>query len=170
MKDGQVIGYKIADDLNSISFECRGGLSRTFDLRLVHEQNLKRAAAVGFAQVRIVDAAAVPRADADGNLIPEAERTQRKWQNMMRLVEHYESGTDQWNLRQAAAPRQTNLADIRVALAKFGVEDAKIAGMDDEKLKHLAKSKAIALILLEMAQERVSGLADADELLEELMG
>ena len=40
----------------------------------VHAANIKRAAYVGFGQVRIVDAAAIGTTDAKGRVVPEIER------------------------------------------------------------------------------------------------
>lgn len=169
MKDNQSIKYTIAADFKSIRFERRGGVQRTFDLTRVHADNLARAVAVGFAQVRIIDAAAVGRADKEGRLIPEAERLQMKWDRMCRLIEHYESGSPEWNLRQTQAPKATKLDDIRLALKRLGVPEEKIDGLDDAKLKELARGKRVAETLLEIERERLTVREDADGLLDELM-
>lgn len=170
MKDNQSIKYTISPDNLSITFERRGGLQRTFDLRSVHPDNLARAVAVGFAQVRIVDAAAVGRADKDGNIIPEAERLEMKWERMLRLIEHYESGSPEWNLKVRAAQRTTKLDDIRQALSRLGVAADKIAVLADDKLRELAKGKRVAEQILEIERERLSDRTDADGLLDELIG
>lgn len=172
MKDGQTISYKIADDAKSIRFECKSGLSRVFNLNAVHQKNLERACAVGFAQVRIVDAAAVGRADKEGNIIPEFERVQMKWDRMMRLIEHYESGTEEWNLKgtgRTARPKGPNFADIREALRRLGIVEEKISGLGEDKLKELAGSKRVAEKMLEIEKERLTDRADADGMLDELM-
>lgn len=172
LKDGQQIRYEISADSRTVTFYRRGGM-RVFSIDKVHEDNQRRACAVGFAQVRITDAAAIGRADKDGRIIPEAERTEMKWARMMRLVEHYESGTAEWNLRstpRAARLKGPSMEDIREALRQIGISEARIGGLDDERLKVLATGKTVAEKLLEIERERIVDSAGAEELLEELMG
>ena len=97
MKENQHVMPIIADDFSTVTFKVRGHDDLVLHMDKIHPDNLRRAACAGFAQVRIVDAAAVPAADKDGNIIPGDERVAMKHERMARLVNHYESGTPEWS-------------------------------------------------------------------------
>ncbi len=96
MKENQHVQPIIAEDFKSVMFKTRGHADLTLHMDKISDRNKERAACVGFAQVRIVDAAAIPVARKDGSIIPEAERIEMKYTKMRELIEFYETGTEDW--------------------------------------------------------------------------
>ena len=74
MKDNQQIKPVVSEDFSKVTFEMRGMEDLVLDMGALHPDVLKRAAAVGMAQVRIIDAAAVSRDDGAGGVRSVAER------------------------------------------------------------------------------------------------
>lgn len=70
----------------------------TLNLQKVHPVNLGRALVYGFNQ-RLPDGAAIGLTDKEGDIIPAEERTRMKWEKMVALRDHYESGTAEWSRR-----------------------------------------------------------------------
>lgn len=98
MKSNQQIEPKIADDFLSVSFALADGQPDiVLDMTKLHPDIIRRAACVGMAQVRIVDAAAIPMQDKDGNIIPKEKRLEMKRDRMQTLVDHYMTGTSEWS-------------------------------------------------------------------------
>jgi hypothetical protein len=77
----------------AIRFNVRGAGFVDFNLQKVHAANRDYAALHGFIQ-RISDGAAMSRDSTNGAPASPAD----KLAAMERLVEHYESGSDQWRL------------------------------------------------------------------------
>lgn len=103
MKSNQMVEPTIAEDFSSVSFVVRGKDTLTLDMGKLHADILKRAACVGMAQVRIVDAAAIARADKSGKVRTAAEMVDLKWERMAALIAHYETGTAEWSrIREAS--------------------------------------------------------------------
>lgn len=97
LKDNQQVKPVIDMDAGQVQFHVRGfDEPLVLEMEKLHPDIIKRAAMVGMAQVRIVDAAAVGVADDDGNIIPAEERIRMKYDNMKALIDHYQTGTDQW--------------------------------------------------------------------------
>lgn len=98
MKTNQQVDPVIANDFLSVRFDINdGGAPLTLDMTKIHPDVIRRAACVGFAQVRIVDAAAIGAADKSGAIIPTAERLAMKRARMADLIAHYETGTAEWS-------------------------------------------------------------------------
>lgn len=102
MKDNQMISPNIADDFNSVTFEIKGQPSLVLDMTKLHPDVVRRAACVGMAQVRIIDAAAVSRADSDGTVRTPREMLELKRTKMAELIDHYMTGTSEWNRKRGA--------------------------------------------------------------------
>lgn len=97
-----------------------------FDMGKAHPDMIARAALVGFAQVRIVDAAAVERQDDDGNVRPEAEMLRLKRERMAALIAHIESGTAEWGRKASGNGGGKSLTIEAIARVKgIGYDDAK---------------------------------------------
>jgi hypothetical protein len=97
MKSNQMVEPVIDVAAGTVTFNVRGHDSLTLHMDKVHADNVRRAAFVGFAQVRIVDAAAVGLSDQDGKIIPAGIRDKMKFDRMAALIAHYESGTPEWS-------------------------------------------------------------------------
>lgn len=95
-KSNSIITSVYDEERNVIKFTVLGQGDVELDLNKVAESNMRRAAIHGWNQ-RIPDAAAIGRADAEGEIIPETERTRMKFERMNDLCRHYESGTEEWN-------------------------------------------------------------------------
>lgn len=87
----------IAEDFSSVSFEVATMPTLTLDMGKLHADIVRRAACVGMAQVRIVDAAAVSRTKKDGTLRTKEEMIAVKHARMADLIAHYETGTAEWS-------------------------------------------------------------------------
>lgn len=79
-----------------IAFAIEGIGDQTLDLTKVHPDHHTRALARGWYE-RFKDAAAVNRADVDGNIISKAEHSRIKYERINDLAIHYESGTADWS-------------------------------------------------------------------------
>ncbi len=102
MKDNQMISPIISDDFNIVTFEIKGQPSLILNMSKLHPDVVRRAACVGMAQVRIIDAAAVSRADSDGTIRTSSEMLELKRSKMADLIDHYMTGTSEWNRKRAA--------------------------------------------------------------------
>jgi len=95
-KANSIITSAYNAERNTITFTVLGYGDVELDLNKVSAENFARAAIHGFNQ-RIPDAAAIGTLDADGNVIPKAERTRIKYERMNDLCRFYESGTTEWS-------------------------------------------------------------------------
>lgn len=105
MKSNQQVEPIIADDFSSVTFKVEGHPDLVLDMNKLSPEIVRRAACVGMAQVRIVDAAAIGAADKAGNIIPKDERIAKKHAQMAALIAHYESGTTEWSRVKTAGPK-----------------------------------------------------------------
>lgn len=169
MKDNQSVKPIINIAENSIIFEVRNHTPLRLDMTKVHKDNVLRAAFVGMAQQRIVDAAAVSVSDSKGNIRNAAERDELKYNRMKALIEHYESGSELWSPRVAAVPKVDESQLIREALIRCNVAQSKVEAMDKEALMKLAGAKAVIEMMLKIKSERIVARVGADEALEELL-
>ena len=67
---------------------------------------------------RVKDMAAIERQQRDGSVITVTEAMRRE--AVKTGIDHYESGTDQWNLKASARPAPQNAVILAIA-AKMGV-------------------------------------------------
>lgn len=156
MKSNQMVEPTIADDFSSVRFDVKGMSTLTLDMGKLHADIVRRAACVGMAQVRIVDAAAVSRTDKSGKLRTEAEMIALKHERMSALIEHYETGTADWSRVKATGERGGYLfealcemyegkqtpAQIREFLDNLSGKEEAALREDDEVAPIIAKIKA----------------------------
>ena len=180
MKDNQHVQPVIAEDYSSVTFKTRGHADIVLDMTKVHPDLIRRAAAVGFAQVRIVDAAAVGMTDDEGNIIPEDERIEMKYERMAALVAHYMTGTSEWSRRgegTGGGKSVTIEAIARIRGIDYDTAKAQVAdyakkkfGDDTKKcLAFLRQGERVAAAIAAIRAERApKPKVDADKALSEL--
>lgn len=118
MKANQQVQPIINELANTVTFAIGdGGEPLVLDMNKVHASIVARAALVGMAQVRIVDAAAVSATDKEGNIRSNAERMALKRARMAALIAHYESGSDQWTIRAAGGGSAPDIGITMEAIA-----------------------------------------------------
>lgn len=191
MKTNQTISHAYDPISKIITFTVIGHPLIKLHMTKVHPEIVERLAAVGAAQVRVIDAAAIGRTDREGRIIPEAERTALKVANMRAIIEHLESGTNQWERKaRKAGPVEDSIGLVREAIANVlgcgfvDVEDKLAALVASRKLpdgspmypttdvaaRSLAKSEKVAAEILRLKAAAITPAADADGLLADLMG
>lgn len=179
MKTNQHVQPIIADDFSTVTFKVKAHDDIILTMSKLHPSIIMKAAAVGMAQVRIVDRAAVPVADEFGKVIPEAERLELKYTRMASLVAHYETGSPEWAPTQTGgggksitleAIAQIKGVDYETAQA-YVAEYAK-AKFDGDTKKTLAFLREGKAVQEKMAEIRAASLpkakVDADAALDEL--
>jgi len=157
-------------------FNVLGAGKVELDLTKVHSDILERAAIHGLKQ-RISDAAALP-CDTETGLPATALE---KYENLSKLVEHYNSGTGEWNrTRVAGEGKGPNAAKTLTAIANvYKLADTDAAKVYVEKTavkRGIEYSEALALwrssdkIKEELARMAAAtpSKVNADELLGEL--
>lgn len=180
MKENQHVMPVIADDFSSVTFRVKGHSDIVLDMGKLHPDVVRRAAAVGFAQVRIVDAAAVGMTDDEGNILPEADRIAMKHANMLALVEHYQTGTAEWSrvgggggggrsitIEAISRVKGISYDDAKAMIARHA--DTMHKGDTKKALAHLRGAKAVSEAILAIRAERApAAKVDADAALDEL--
>lgn len=174
IREGSVLAVVVDETSNSIVFNVRGAApdggskSITLNLSQVHPDNIAYAALHGFKQ-RCGDAAALSRNAETGKPASPAD----KFDAVARLVEHYNSGSNEWNLRGAAGERTGGeLGLLARAIAELRGKDV-IAVRDWLKTKTDAERKALAISpaikpLMDAYRAEAAATIDADEMLAEL--
>lgn len=160
----------------ALAFDVLGAGRVTFDPTKAHPDMRAYAEIHGWGQ-RIVDAAALGRDDETGKPASPAEKMAR----MQRVVDHYESGTDQWRLDARAGGGQSivvlayqrhgNIATYD--MAKAAIERRAVARGEtyDAYLRIVAAIPAIQDAIIAIQRERLpEARLDADEELAALNG
>lgn len=179
MKDNQQIKPVVSEDFTKVTFEMRGMQDLVLDMSKLHPDVIKRAACVGMAQVRIIDAAAVSRADADGNVRTAAEMLTLKRERMEALVAHYMTGTDEWTQKRAAGGGTKDTSGITLQAMRRVWPDKDCEGLAfkletkrgisrKEAYAEFAKTKEVAAAIAAIKAERAT--VSADDLLDEMEG
>lgn len=177
MKDNQQINPIVAEDGMSIEFQLRGMPSLKFDLRKVSEINRNRAAAVGFADVRIVNAAAISRNAPDGSVRSPTEMLKLKREKMEALIQHYESGTTEWRVKRTSGgtSRDTSGITLQAMQRVWPDKDCEALAFRLEQKRGIsrreayaefAKTKQVAEAIAAIKAERAT--VDSDDLLAEM--
>lgn len=180
-KTNSVITSRHDTERNVLVFTVLGEGDVELDLNKVHADNMARAAIHGFNQ-RIPDAAAIGVTDAEGNVIPKAERTRIKYERMNDLCRHYESGTAEWSRKGDGSGGGRSITVEAIARVK-GVDYATADGMVDrhagavcggdrkKALAFLATGTKVAAAIVDIRNERAAAKGvsvDADAELEKL--
>lgn len=177
MKENQQINPVVAEDGMSITFQLRGMEPLRLDLRKVSEINRNRAAAVGFADVRIVNAAAISRNAPDGSIRSAAEMLKMKREKMEALIQHYESGTTDWRMKRASGGENRDTSGITLQAMKRVWPDKDCEALAwrleqkrgisrREAYAEFAKTKQVAEAIAAIKAERAT--VDSDDLLAEM--
>lgn len=161
-KSNSVITHEIESD-GIIVFNVLGAGKISFDLASVNAANKLQAMTHGFIQ-RISDAAAISRDPETGKPATPEE----KFEAMLRLVKHYESGASEWRIAGVGGvARSSVLLDAMVQLYPTRTRDdlkAWLGAKSKTQRAALARSSRVAPIIAAMTP--VSG--DADAMLDEL--
>jgi primosomal protein N' len=103
-----------------LRFTFDGAPDLVFDPAKAHAAVREQAQMHGWLQ-RLGDAGAIDREQKDGTVLKVTDAMRRE--RIAALVAHYESGTDQWNLRAPAAPRlNPQITALAAALGKTYAE------------------------------------------------
>jgi len=169
-----------ADWVNGkLQFLFRDGRVIVFDPAEVHADNRARAEQHGWEQ-RLADSMALEFA----KIADRGERSKAKRERLERLIEHYRSGSSEWNVARAAGAGGGSRFDpglVVQALAQvrgWSVEkaDARVAVLAmtkeverDELLKTLASEPKIAAEMAAIKAARAKPAVDASALLDALM-
>ena len=180
MKDNQQIKPVISESFDKVTFEMRGMQDLVLDMTKLHPDIIKRAACVGMAQVRIIDAAAVSRADADGNVRSAGEMLTLKRERMEALIDHYMTGTAEWTQKRAAgggAAKDTSGITLQAMRRVWPDKDCEGLAFKletkrgisrKEAYAEFAKTKEVAAAIAAIKAERST--MSADDLLDEMEG
>jgi len=170
-----VIAHRTSEDMSFIEWTVKGAGTLRLTVNKLHEKIHARAAIHGMVQ-RVSDAAAIPRDTKTG----KSATPQEKFNAMAQLVNHYESGSAEWNRKGGErGPRElTGAALLRAALELWQPE--KGATKIQEFVKGLKQSQIAALLGSAELKEQVEKArseelkrqtteeVDAEELLSEL--
>lgn len=181
MKENQQVKPIIDVEARTVTFKYAGGLpDSVFHLDKAHKDNVIRAALVGYAQTRLVDAAAIGMEDEDGNIIPKDQRVAMKRAAIEELISHYETGTSEWSrkgtggggfgsitLEAIARVKGIEYAEAEAMVKKYA--EAKFGGDTKKTLAELRKGEQVSKAILAIRAERMPApKADADAMLDEL--
>ena len=178
MKDNQQIKPVISDDLSTVTFEVRGKAPLVLEMGKLHPDILRRAACVGMAQVRIIDAAAVSRDDGAGGVRSPEEMLTLKYERMEALVAHYMTGTGEWNRARAGGGAKDTSGITLQAMRRVWPDRDPEALISATMAKRSIERKA-ALALFAGTKEIIAAIAaikaerssvDADSLLDDIAG
>ena len=174
MREGSILAVVMDEENNQIVFNVKGaapdggGKSITLDINKMHPVAVAYAALHGMKQ-RIADMAALSRNTETGLAATAAD----KFNALARGVEHYMSGTPEWNLRQSAGERTSGeLGLLARAIAQIkGKEVLEVR--DWLKTKTEAERKALAIApaikpLMDEFRAESAADVDAEGMLEEL--
>lgn len=176
IKSNQIISTEIVGDI--ITFTVRGAGKAVFDTARASEACRERAQMHGWVQ-RISDAAAQARDPETGASASPTE----KLAAMARLVEHYESGVEEWALRAAggaggegsegslviravARMQQTDTATIRARAERVAEQKRLTVAV---VLRRWAQLPDVKLAMDAIRSENAPTI-DADELADEIAG
>ena len=99
-RENAVFEVKIDQATNTVAFKVVGnGNIHTLHMDKVHSANVAYAALHGMKQ-RCVDNSAINRADKDGKVRAPEEQARLREEALVAMIEHYESGTERWNVRE----------------------------------------------------------------------
>ena len=110
---GNLVKFTFEEDVPPLTFDC------------TKMSGANRAYAIPFAMChRLGDMAAIPKSDKDGNVRVVTEAMRRA--EIAAGIAHYESATDEWNLKASSRPIAQNPVWLKLA-EKRGVSYEVIA-------------------------------------------
>lgn len=145
------IAHKIEGQL--VKFAVKGAGDLVLDLAKVNSANRARAELHGFVQ-RISDAAAMARDSKTG----ASATPQQKFEAMKRLVEHYESGSEEWSPARSTEgvgrPKVDRDKELLAVALGIHAKD-KDTGTIAQFVQGLKKEQVTALLVSEQLKEAV---------------
>lgn len=176
-KSNSVITHTVNAEEQTITFHVVGCEPLVFDVKKVSDAVGERAMLHGFIQ-RVSDAAAISRNRDTG----QPATPQDKRDAMAVLVEHYESGTEDWARRREAGAGPDTGITLQAIMDVFKTDAAGARGMIaslaerrsitvNEARAVFASAKEVAARIAQLKADRAekSGI-DAAGLLDELTG
>lgn len=171
-KSNSIVTHEV-DANGVITYTVLGVGELTFDRNKAAAESRLRAETHGWIQ-RHVDAAAIGVTDANGNMIDKAVRSQMKYEAMRKVIEHYESGATEWNLKGGSGGGRSLVIEAVARVMKTdytGAEamvqkraEAKFGGDVKKTLAKLRESRDVQAAILDISRERLPAAAvDADE-------
>lgn len=155
----------------TVKFVVDGFEPLVLDTTKINQVNRDRAVMHGFKQ-RIQDAAAISRDTETGQPASPAE----KYEAMKVLVDHYNSGTPEWNIARAAgSPRETG-GMLLEALAQLNPKKTRdelqtfIKGLNKTERDAVSTSKKVAPVIEAIRAKRAKATGiDGDALLDAIL-
>lgn len=129
-KSNSVVTHALTET-GTILINVLGAGTVEFDPKKAHEKNREWAEIHGWLQ-RLVDGAAKSRDPKTG----KPASAEEKMGGIRRLVEHYESGADYWNLT-----REGGIGDDSITVRAI----AEVKGIDVEEVRKRLETRAAAL-------------------------
>jgi hypothetical protein len=182
-KENSVVTTKYDPEAKKITYTVLGVGDLTLYLSRISEANTLRFVIHGAGQ-KVVDAAAIPAeplADTEeGRAAQKLARAQRKFNAMRRIVDHYNSGTDDWSPAREGGVvglDTTLLAAVSEVLGKDVPKVRELVAAGAEKkgvaqrayLAKLAENADVAKVVNRLRAEG-AGDVDPDEELAGMMG
>ena len=182
-KENSVVTTSYDAEAQAISYTVIGHPTLTLKLSMVSEANKARAIVHGFGQ-RVVDAAAIPAeplpATPEGREAQKVARAARKHDLIQKVIEHYNSGSEDWSAARAAGVVGLDRILLGAVCEVLGKDEATVRGLvklGAEKrevtqgayLAKLATNADVAKVVDRMRAE-TAGEMSADEELAGMMG
>lgn len=177
-KSNSIVTHTRNDATGVLTFNVLGVGSFEFDPTKAAPVNREHAEYHGWLQ-RIVDGAAIPVADPEGNIVPKSERSRMKYAAMIRLRDHYESGAEDWSLAGGGGGARSITIEAIARVFECEYEEAvemverhaekKYAGNTKTALAKLRAEPKVQAAMLAIRQERLpKPVLDADSELDSL--
>lgn len=154
---GKRANWTIAHEVQGtmIRWQVKGAGTLALDLSKCSEKVRERAAVHGMVQ-RVSDAAAMARNSKTG----ASASPQEKFEAMQRLVEHYQSGTEEWSPQRSGGEGSKGRGvdrDKELLAMALGIHAVdKPAAVIAEFVKGLRKEQVAALLVSEQLKEAVA--------------
>jgi len=145
-RSNSVISHEVGGD--GITFEVEGVGKLVLNIQSMHPDITRQAMFHGMIQ-RIRDAAAISR-DTETGLAVDPKT---KFDSMRELVEHYNSGSDSWNLSRSASGITGGERGLLIRVLKK-------AGAKVENVEEWVKAKSIGDVKAMLGSAKLKPLAD----------
>ena len=179
-KSNSIITHEMVGT-RSIDFKFRGVTIGQLRLDSMSPQNMERAMVHGMLQ-RVGDGGAVERTNPDGTIRTPSEMDSIKQARMIRLIEHYNSGSADWTIARAEGVQRDDTTLAKAAIMRVkGWDDTtfvrlttafaekQYGGDTKAAVKFLATGEAVLAMIATIKAERLGPAAvDAAAMLDEL--
>lgn len=130
-----VLTTEVTEDQNRITFKVKGAGELVLDLSKVNTAILTRARTHGFIQ-RVSDKAAIPCDTTTGLPATPAQ----KLEAMRAMVEHFESGASEWNIKRTEGARKPKDGLDPLTIAAV----CEVTGKDEPAIRAIIEAGAKA--------------------------